>query len=235
MGNVENEPAGTTATLAPATPEGGKHRRPRNPRGEGGRLADEIVTAALDLIERDGGEEAVTLRAVAREVGIAAPSIYAHFDGREAILLAVVQRVFGQLAEFSRAAIDAAPDPVAKLLAGTEAYVTFGLEHPARYSVLFGSERGRDMCKEGNLEIGRDGRPRLDYGGEAFDLLVAGIEACVDAGRSTSTDVVGDAVAVWVGLHGTVSLWSALWAFPWPEREQFVANLVLSLAKVTAP
>ena len=59
-------------------------------RGQGNRLADDIVRGALAIIERTGSDEAVTLRAVAREVGIAAPSIYAHFADREAIIMAAV-------------------------------------------------------------------------------------------------------------------------------------------------
>ena len=74
-------------------------RRQRNARGQGARLTEDIVTGALALIERAGSDEAVTLRAVAREVGIAAPSIYAHFADRDAIVMAVTVRVFDELAE----------------------------------------------------------------------------------------------------------------------------------------
>ena len=59
----------------------------------GSRLTGEIVSSALALIERTGSDEAVTLRAVAREVGIAAPSIYAHFADRDAIVMAAVVRI----------------------------------------------------------------------------------------------------------------------------------------------
>jgi AcrR family transcriptional regulator len=76
--------AGSTATERTAA------RRRRNARGQGARLTEDIVTGALALIERTGSAEAVTLRAVAREVGIAAPSIYPHFADREAIVTAVV-------------------------------------------------------------------------------------------------------------------------------------------------
>ncbi len=76
-------------------------------------MTEEIVSGALGLIEREGTDEAVTLRAVAREVGIAAPSIYAHFPDREAIMLAVVARVFDELTQvISRAREAAGDDPV---------------------------------------------------------------------------------------------------------------------------
>ena len=84
-------------TAGPARPRARARRR--NARGQGARLADDIVAGALALIERTGSDEAVTLRAVAREIGIAAPSIYAHFADREAIIMAVVVRVFDELSE----------------------------------------------------------------------------------------------------------------------------------------
>ena len=48
--------------------------RERNRRGEGGKLRADIVAGATQLLEDTGSEDAVTLRAVARQVGISAPS-----------------------------------------------------------------------------------------------------------------------------------------------------------------
>jgi hypothetical protein len=45
----------------------------RNQRGEGGRLREEIITAASQMIGETGDDTALTVRGVARRVGIAAP------------------------------------------------------------------------------------------------------------------------------------------------------------------
>jgi AcrR family transcriptional regulator len=208
-------------------------RRQRNARGQGARLTQDIVSGALALIEREGSDEAVTLRAVAREIGIAAPSIYAHFPDRDAIVMAAVMRIFDELtAAIEDGVSRAGQDPAGRLVAGCEAYVAFGLERPARYGVLFSERRtaAADNCK--TVPIGPDGRPVLEFGAEAFAILVNAIDACVRAGVSASTDVVADGTALWVALHGTVSLRTALPRFPWPDPDQFVRHLVLSLAKV---
>ena len=208
--------------------------RQRNARGEGGRLADDIVAGALTLIERTGSDEAVTLRAVAREIGIAAPSIYAHFADRDAIVMAVVVRVFDELAEaIEQGTATAGPDPVQRLIAGCEAYLTYGLDHPARYGVLFvqHSTSPEEYCKP--VPLGPDGRPVLEFGTESFALLVRAIEECAAAGVSASTDAITDATAVWVALHGTVTLRTSLPGFPWPELPAFARQLVLPLARVT--
>jgi len=214
-----------------------KHKigsRHRNPRGHGAELADDIVTGALAIIERTGSSEAVTLRAVAREIGIAAPSIYAHFPDRPAIVTAAVARIFDEL----RAAIEAGmatrgpTQPVECLVAGCEAYFTFALRNPARYSVLFSEQRlaDADYCRP--VSIGTGGRPLLEFGAESFALLLDGLEACVKADKSTTKDVVADATAIWVAMHGAVSLRTALPGFPWPEPEWFVRRFVLSLGGI---
>lgn len=61
--------------------------RERNRRGQGTRLRAEILAGATQLLEDSGSEEAVTLRAIARQIGISAPSIYSHFPDREALSL----------------------------------------------------------------------------------------------------------------------------------------------------
>lgn len=209
--------------------------RRRNARGQGSRLADDIVTGALALIERTGSDEAVTLRAVAREIGIAAPSIYAHFADRDAILMAVVVRVFDELRDaVEQGTAAAGPDTVGRLLSGCEAYLRYGLDHPARYRVLFGQ---RAMSPEAYCQpvpLGPDGRPVMEFGAEAFALLVQAIEDCAAAGASASTDAVADATAVWVALHGAVTLQTTLPGFPWPGLPAFARQLVLPLARVTA-
>ena len=219
----------TTENTAESAP---RHRR--NARGQGNRLADDIVRGALAIIERTGSDDAVTLRAVAREVGIAAPSIYAHFADREAIIMAAVVKIFDELADAVEQAEEAAgPDPVDRLLAGCQAYLDYGLGHQARYGLLF-SPRGltpEEYCQP--VPIGPDGSPVLEFGAEAFSQLVRGIQACVAAGVSASEDVLADATSVWVALHGAVALRTALPGFPWPELTAFNRQLVLSLSKIT--
>ena len=121
-----------------------------------------------------------------------------------------------------------------QLVAGCAAYVDFGLSHPARYGVLFAERWGpaEDYCQP--VALGPDGRPVLEWGAEAFSLLLHGIQDCVTAGRSASTDVLADATAVWVALHGTVTLRTTLPRFPWPPLGPQLRHQVLALARVTA-
>src|SRR3954453_14306660 len=100
--------------------------RTRNRRGEGALLRDEIVAAAERLLEREGNEEALTLRSVAREAGIAAPSIYTHFAARDAILEAVLDMAFDRLRLLVLDSATGVADPVRRLVAGCQTYARFG-------------------------------------------------------------------------------------------------------------
>jgi AcrR family transcriptional regulator len=200
--------------------------RERNRRGEGARLRADILAAATELLERTGSEEAVTLRAVARQVGISAPSIYSHFPDREAIVDAIVDDAFR---DFNAAIRDASDDaaeagPLAGLRAGCGAYLRFAAERPNRYQLLF--ER-RDF-------VG-DGPPRVpELRTESFDLLISGVRACVEAGISASADPKLAATAIWVALHGFATLRPHTPSFGWPDPGALLDRIIDGLAQIAS-
>ena len=70
--------------------------RPSHRRAGGGRPAligrDDIVAAAIAVIDADG-LDAMTMRRLGTELGVAAMSVYRHLPGRDAVLAAVVNRL----------------------------------------------------------------------------------------------------------------------------------------------
>jgi AcrR family transcriptional regulator len=223
-----------TSEAFPSAPASTAPRsRTRNRRGEGARLREEILEAAARILDRAGGEEAVTLRAVAREVGIAAPSIYHHFPDREAILAGVMDAAFGRLVEVLSAGIAEFHDPVDRLRAGCLAYLRFAAEQPHQYRVLFG-RTGSVLGPPVEAKPAEAETAGLLSGMQAFELLVDAIAACVAAGRSTSTDPFSDAVGLWVALHGLATLRDANPLFPWPDVDGSVETFVHRLALITA-
>ncbi|MEV4823257.1 TetR/AcrR family transcriptional regulator [Micromonospora sp. NPDC049274] len=197
--------------------------RARNKRGEGAQLRDEIVDAAMRLLE-DGTPQNVTLRGIARQAGISAPSIYPHFPDLDSILLAVAQRAFGILEQELGAPDDA--DPVERLRAICAAYLTFAERRPQQYRLMFGAvwdagqalERAPGMADE--LSV---------LGMGAFEIFRRTLADCVAAGRSASADPFRDATALWVGLHGFAQLQVAAPLFPWPPelRDSVIDRMAL--------
>jgi AcrR family transcriptional regulator len=98
---------------------------------------EEILDAALGLA-REGGWEAVTMRAIAQRVDASAAYTYRYFEARDAILLALTRRGFAQLLDSMRTAADTTTDPADALRKAKHAYVAFALEHPELYQVMYG-------------------------------------------------------------------------------------------------
>ena len=197
--------------------------RERNRRGEGGKLRADILAGATQLLEQTGSEEAVTLRAIARQVGISAPSIYTHFADREAIVDAIVDAAFADFNGAIYGAVAAASGPVARLRAGCAAYVRFAAERPNRYKLLF---------ERRNLVSGLEG-PVPAVRTASFDALVRCVQDCIDAGSSASTDAQLDSQAIWVALHGFATLHALLPDFPWTDTDALLDRLIYGLARIT--
>lgn len=113
----------------------------RNAWGAGQALRTEIVSAAPEILIEDGYEGGVTLRGVARRVGIAPQSLYPHFPGPEDIVQAVTVDTFSELGRFIAAAKVDIETPRDQLLAGCRAYIAFGIDNPNLYGLLFRRNR----------------------------------------------------------------------------------------------
>jgi AcrR family transcriptional regulator len=202
------------------------HRRTPNPRGAGSALQDEIIAAATRLVEDRTHPSGITLRGVAREAGITAPSIYAHFNNLDAVMNAVVDRVFDELSGSLEHALVTHDEPVPRLRALCRAYIAFAVRNPRLYAVLFSRDQ---VPSDQQVQKSVD----TMTGAHAFGLLVRAIDACVAAGRSTSTDPQQDATLLWTALHGYVGLLHSIPDFPWPPRDSVIDQYVDRLAFLT--
>ncbi|GAA1446148.1 TetR/AcrR family transcriptional regulator [Nocardiopsis tropica] len=187
--------------------------RTRNRRGQGGRLREDIVDAAVALLDETGDERTITLRSIARRVGIAAPSIYPHFSDQPSIMLAVVRRAFGELEAALRTALEeAGEDPRARLYAVCHAYLDFSRVHPERYRTMFGGLWVPTLADTAVTE-----EDLVALGDSNLRILSGVLAACAEAGLSTSTDPGADSYALWLGLHGLAHQRSVTRVFPGPD------------------
>ena len=190
-------------------------RKP-NRRGEGGKLRADILAAAAALIEETGSEQSVTLREIARRIGIAAPSIYEHFPSREAIVYAAIDDLFSQFRAAIEQAMDGQPDPPGRLRAGCAAYLRFASQHPGQYRVLFSRYQ----------HLGDRPADRAVIRAEALTLLITAVRDCATAGQISTGDPDGDAVIIWSALHGYATLRASLPRFGWPSPEAALDHIL---------
>lgn len=155
-----------------------------------GDLRDALIKAALQDAERDG-PEAISIKALARRLGVSQPAPYRHFADREALLAAVTTEAFRQLCAALRAAI-AKPSKSSKLSRFARATLEFGLRRNGIYRLLFTSRIVG--CAEKGSELHMAAR-------EAFALLIEALEApAVGLIRERH------ALKIWASLHGVIML-----------------------------
>ncbi|WP_159500706.1 TetR/AcrR family transcriptional regulator [Microbacterium sp. 18062] len=191
-------------------------KRVGNKRGFGGELRSEIIEAAERLLAERASSEAVTLRAIAREAGIAAPSIYPHFSDRDAILDAVVERGFERLAEIGAAAVGSAQAGVQAVRALSTAYVRFARDYPGQYRVLF---------ERASSNIVSPPHPYRE-GIKAFDVLIETMRYTPAGRGSSDEDLIRDAQTLFATLHGIAVLRPSLPGFPWQDEGALIDNAV---------
>jgi AcrR family transcriptional regulator len=192
-------------------------RRQRAKRGEGDRLREEILEATEQLLIRTGSVEDVSIRDIAEAVGCTPPSIYLHFDDKDALVFAVCERIFDLLETVARAALDGVADPIEAVRECGRAYVRFGMEHPEQYRILFMS-RTQDSISPLLLE-----RLRRASG---FNLVVDAAQRCIEAGIFRDQDAFFLACGLWSSVHGITSLLIAKPWFPWPDVERLIDHCI---------
>jgi AcrR family transcriptional regulator len=156
------------------------------PHGEKG-LKLRLAAMARQVLERDG-LDALTLRAAAREAGVSHMAPYRHFKDKGELLAAVAEQGFRELTEFMDRAIAADGDPRASGVA----YVSFALDNPALYGLMFGAGLASLETSPGLLAAGS----------EAF-------QRCLDAsgaGTPGDSETPAAAIALWSVVHGLASL-----------------------------
>ncbi|MGA4840465.1 TetR family transcriptional regulator [Streptomyces sp. G45] len=125
---------GRPGTAAP--PKEGASRRARHR----AQTTAEIKATALKHLA-EGGVDAVALRGIARDMGMAPGTFYTYFDTREALLAALAADTYRALAAHLRAARDTVREPAERALAHGLAYREWALAHPQEFRLLF-SDRG---------------------------------------------------------------------------------------------
>jgi AcrR family transcriptional regulator len=201
--------------------------RRRNPRGQGQTLRGELVDAAARLLATLDRPETLTLRQVAREVGVAPASIYSHFRDLGALIQHVLQMRYQELGRLMDDAATPTTEPLADLVARCAAYVHWGVGHPGEYRTLFGGAMPAE-----HVPVNAHG------GGEA--LLTSVIASLAQVKRQTAEPVDHDrewkaGLLLWTALHGLVSLYNGHGNIPWPHLDTLIAEVLhLHTARPTA-
>jgi AcrR family transcriptional regulator len=198
---------------------GPKERRER----EREEIRTRILDAARELFASEG-VDSVTMRRIADRIEYSPTAIYFHFRDKDALLAELCDcdfRAFAQ--EFI--AIAQIADPVERLRAAGQAYVSFGLNNPSHYRLMFMTPK----TTESSLA---KGNPEED----AYAFLKLIVAELMEKGRVrddlTNVDLVSQ--VIWSAVHGLVSLEIAKCKDEWvewrpvEERAKAVTDMIIN-------
>jgi AcrR family transcriptional regulator len=139
---------------------------------------DEIIAVARELLDEQGSE-GLTMRAIATELGIQAPSLYKHIADKHELEVALIIDGLTEQADAFATAVAGAADPVGAIAA---TYRSWALAHPHRYRLMTDRPLPRSELPEG-LEA------------RAAAPLLAAVDGDPNRARAT-----------WAFAHGMVTL-----------------------------
>lgn len=160
-------------------------------------LREACLREALKVIERSG-VEALSLREVARGLGVSHQAPYKHFASRDHLLAEVVRRIYDGFARH----LDDRPrhdDPYADLGSIGEAYFTYARAHPLQYRLMFATALPDPAAHPAMMTSARHAFAILS---EAIDRVHGRPAATSPAGRAVPLD----ALYVWATVHGLASI-----------------------------
>jgi AcrR family transcriptional regulator len=160
-----------------------------------GNLREALLQAAERALETTGAQD-LSLRELARAVGVSHAAPRRHFPDKQALLDALALNGFEQLgATLAGAVDDAGPDFEARMLSIAHAYTGYATAHPALVELMFAAKH-----KAG-------GPPELTEAGErAFAPALAAVADGQAAGVVVPGDPERVAIVAFAALQGLVAL-----------------------------
>jgi AcrR family transcriptional regulator len=157
-----------------------------------------IYQCALCILEAEG-PQAVSMRRMAKEVGITAMAIYHHFRSREALLDAVVDSEFEKLVGFfSRS--NGKRGCEAAMIHIMDGYIDYALAHPCIFDYVFSSPR------PGARRFPDDFRARHS---PTLNLVFDIVSSWMKLRKLKRDDAWEISMELWAHAHGYLALWRA--------------------------
>lgn len=157
----------------------------------------EIKATARELLVR-GGPGSITLRAIAREMGITAPALYRYYPALDSLVLELCTDLFNELRLACEAARDGVPEnDLERLREMAREFRRWVLTHPPEAALIFGPplpgvEQFIDQCSD------------LKEAGACFGQIFIDPLERLHAEGKLSTPVDASFVTAWTRLYGVI-------------------------------
>ena len=161
-----------------------------------GQLRDALLEAAAATVAEHGLDK-LSLRGLARRVGVSHAAPYHHFDTKASLIAALVVDSFQRLTALLQHARTDAADPVDGFRRTGLAYVAFAIDHPGRFALMW-----RPELREGGENAGAV----QEAAEAAFQQLLGAVRDAQTAGGLREGDPHEFAISAWASTHGLATL-----------------------------
>jgi AcrR family transcriptional regulator len=155
-----------------------------------------ILEESMKLFVEEGFSK-VSVRKIAERVQYSPTTLYLYFKDKNEILFHCCESGFGKMLEHN-IALGLISDPIERLHQMGVNYLSFGLENPEYYDLMFIQEAPMAAL----IEMGAG----WSSGDQALEALKMIVQDAMDKGLLVPAKVETVAMAVWSMVHGLVSL-----------------------------
>ena len=159
-------------------------------------LREKILNTSRRLLYNDG-HTSLSMRGIAKKVGVSATSIYLHFDNKDHLLHTLIEESVEALSVSIEEQVDENDDVITKFESIIHAYVNFALSNPEKYQIIY-MVRSESMSRYPKEKFRRARR--------CYELLVKAIDNGVQEGVMEEKDPLTAAYSIWAQLHGITTV-----------------------------
>lgn len=156
-----------------------------------------LILDAATRISIEDGFEKVTIRAIADVIEYSPGTIYLYFKNRDEILFELHNKAFQKFYE-EQLKTSHIEDPFERLREHGRTYISFGLDNPDMYELMFIVQAPGNEIEASN---------KWNEGMKTFDYLRQNMQDCLDAGYFKGSEANTISIAMWSFVHGLVALY----------------------------
>jgi AcrR family transcriptional regulator len=160
-------------------------------------LREKILASACDLYLQEG-LEGLSMRKLARRVGLTAPALYRYYESKEHVLADVLREAYRAFAQYLYRGLEG-QTPEERLMRAGDGFLDFALEHPRWYRMIY-------MPPE-RLGMVRVPDDIASQGCGVHQFWVDRLRECMATGLLRDDDPVQVGLTMWAHSHGLITLY----------------------------
>lgn len=185
------------------------------------KLKKRIVEAARQVLLANG-YRSFSLRKIAREIDVSATSIYLHFENKDDLVHTLMEQAISRLNNQLEDEVTKHDDPISKLEALAHEYVSFALNHPREYQIIY---------LISSDEMTRYPKEKFRKARRGYEIVTQVLEEAVASGLISENQPRMAAYTFWAQLHGVMSVVLSQRLDVRLEQEQFIEEAIDHIIK----